>query len=114
MNDNGLSLLSLNIDGFRSNFDCFLVHHERFKADGQFLCKTYVTEHESQPFYVPGCNKFVLNRLLKEDGKLKHKVSGLVTFLRDKFNNINQKLELCYSTVDFEELCVEITVISEK
>ena len=58
MNDNGLSLLSLNIDGFRSNFDCFLVHHE--------------------------------------------------------FNNINQKLELCYSTVDFEELCVQITVKSEK
>ena len=114
IHDNGLSLLSLNIDGFRSNFDCFLMHHEHFKADGYFLCETNVTEHESQPFYIPGYNKFVLNRLLKEDGKLKHKGSGLVTFLRDKFKNINQKLELCYSTVDFESLCVEITVKSEK
>ena len=78
------------------------MHHGRFKADGYFLCEAYVTEHESEPFYIPGYNKFVLNRLLKEDGKLKHKGSGLGMFLRGKFNNINQKPELCYPTVDFE------------
>ena len=113
-NSLGLSLIGLNIDGFRSNFDSFLMHHERFKADGYFLCETNVTKYESQPYYIPGYNQFVVNRFMKDDGKLKNKGSGLVIFLRDRFNIVSQKVDLCHSTIDFEALCIEVMISSEK
>ncbi len=81
------TFFGLNIDGFRTNFDTFLINHEKLSSDsskiisGYFICETNVTEFESQRFYIPGYNKFVLDRLIKDDGNFKQKGSGLAIYL---------------------------------
>ena len=56
-------LISLNIDGLRSNFDKFQIFVNTVSSystyysnniTGYVLCETNVTEFESQPFYLDG------------------------------------------------------------
>ena len=68
--DTNLSFIGMNIDGFKSNFDSFLIIHEKIFADGYFICECNVTEEESNGFYIPNYNKFVLDRLSKSNGKI--------------------------------------------
>ena len=109
-----LTFIGLNVDGFRTNFDSFAIHHEKFSADGYFLCESNVTEEEASRFYLPNYNKFVSNRILKSDGRLKHKGSGLVIFLREDFVNASIITELSMISTDFEVLCVEINLRGER
>ena len=54
------SLIGLNIDGVRTNFDNFKIFTRNLdKILGYFICESNVTEHESQIFFLEGYNKFV-------------------------------------------------------
>ena len=109
-----LAFFGLNIVGVRSNFDSFMIAHEKLRADGYLICESIVTEDESSNFYIPGYNKFVLDRILKSDGKYKQKGSGIIIYLHEKFFNVNCKPELNLSSPDFEALCVEVILKTEK
>lgn len=115
-----LTFISLNIDGFRSNFNTFLVNHktafisESKLIDGYFLCETNVTEAEATNFYIEGYNKFMLDRILNNKGKLKHKGSGIAIFLNDKFSSVSRRDDLSMSKHDFEILCIEINLRYDK
>ena len=115
-----VTFLSLNIDGFKTNFDTFLVHHNEFltskskKVDGYFMCETNVTENECQKFSLNGYNSFVLDRILNHEGNLKHKGSGLAVFLHENFSCASKVPELCISDPNFELLCIDIDVKIEK
>ena len=117
---NSLSFISLNIDGFKSNFDTFLINHsttfstDNRTIDGYFLCETNITQCESSCFNINGYNKFILDRIFSANGKLKHKGSGLAIFLHEKFSNVSCRMDLSLSTPNFEILCVEIELNCEK
>ena len=111
-------LVSINIDGFKTNFDKFKVFdksiNDKRNILGYFLCETNVTLNESQPFFLDSYNKFVHDRLTKSNNKLKHKGSGIVIFLHEKFDNVKKIDELCISTYDFECICLEVITKTEK
>ena len=117
---NSLSFISLNVDGFKSNFDTFIINHntmlssERTIVDGYFLCETNVTESESSLFNIAGYNKFILDRICKDNGKLKHKGSGLAIYLHEKFLSVFRRVDLSVSTPNFEILCVEVILSFDK
>ena len=109
---NCLTFVGLNVDGFKSNFDTFLIDHNKLTLNnptvinGYFMCETNVTESESEMFYIPGYNKFVLDKLQKENGKFKQKGSGVVIFLNTNLMNVKTRTDLNLSTIDFEALSV--------
>ena len=111
-NEYSCSFVSLNIDGVRTNFSKFIIFNGEFNIDNKiccyFLCETNVTEDEAQPFFVDGYNKFVLDRISTKANVLKHKGSGLITFLTERFNRVKKCLTLCKSTIDFECLTLEV------
>ncbi len=111
-------LVSINIDGFKTNFDKFKVFNCQINSNkiilGYFFCETNVTEVESQPFYLEYYNKFVLDRFTKTDGKNKQKGSGIVIFLHQNLKNVKKVDKLCISTRDFECLAVEVVTRTEK
>ncbi len=117
-NDNSSILLSINIDGFKTNFDKFRIFNNQInscrKILGYFFCETNVTEIESQPFYIEYYNKFVLDKLIKNDGKSKRKGSGIVIFLHQNLKNVRKIDSLCFSTWDFECLALEVITKNEK
>ena len=60
-----LTQLSLNIDGFKSNFDKFLIFNRslslaNIKISCIALCETNITTQESDKYYIDGYNKFIL------------------------------------------------------
>ncbi len=108
--------MSLNLDGVKSNFDKFRILRNQLcdKSNniyGYFLCETNVTDQESQPYFIDGYNKFVLDRLTKSNGELKHKGSGILIYLHESFNNVEVCKDLCFSTFDFE--CLVIKVVTK-
>ena len=117
---NSLSFVSLNVDGFKSNFDTFLINHntmlssERKIVDGYFLCETNISESESSMFDIAGYNKFILDRICNDTGKLKHKGSGLAIYLHERFFSVYKREDLSLSTSNFEILCVEINLSYDK
>ncbi len=112
------ALIGLNIDGVRSNFDQFKILHKDLNKSGNvvgyFICESNVTVDEAQTFYLEGYNKFVLNRISKEDNTLKHKGSGLIIFLHQCFNRVQTCPELSISTMDFECLSIEVVTNRQK
>ena len=108
------SLIGLNIDGVRTNFDQFQVFASKVDTRlsdnviGYFLCETNVTANESDTFYLDKFNKFTLDRIRNKNNKLKHKGSGLMIFLTQKLYNVKVCAELNVSTLDFECLAVEV------
>ena len=116
-----INFVGFNIDGVRTNFDNFLITHDKLSLNnsktiinGYFLCETNVTEFEAQSYYIPNYNKFVLDRLKKADGSLKQKGSGLIIFLSDMFTNVKIKSEFNISSTDFEILGLEVNLKTEK
>ena len=107
------TLLGLNIDGFRSNFDKFRIFNyditqNEIKPSLYSFCETNVTLEESKPFSIPGYNKFILDRIKHETSdKYKHKGSGITVYLDQKYATAykNESLSIC--TVD-----VEIPIVS--
>jgi hypothetical protein len=91
-----------------------MIAHENLSADGYFMCETNVTEEESSNYYIKGYNKFVLDRILKSDGRFKQKGSGIIIYLHEKFFNVNCKPQLNLFCPDFEALCVEVNLKTEK
>jgi len=106
------NFMGLNIDGVRTNFDEFLIFNREFNSDkrmgGYFLCETNVTDVEAQTFYIEGYNKFVQDRIYNKNSVLKHKGSGLITFLNNSFSRVKTCSTLCKSTLDFECLTLEV------
>ena len=78
------------------------------------MCETNVTESESLNFYIPGYNKFVLDKVKKTDKLFKQKGSGIVIFLSEKFVNVKIRTDLSLSTIDFEVLSIEVNIKVEK
>ena len=103
------SLVGVNIDGVRTNFDKFKIFSRDLdKVLGYFICESNVTEYESQIFFLEGYNKFVLDRIVKQDNNLKHKGSGLITFINHCFKNVKIYSDMCVSSLDFECLTLEL------
>ncbi len=107
-------ILSLNIDGVKTNFNKFRIMKSELDSFADqlkclVLCETNVTEKEAEPYYLENYNKFVLGRLIKMDGSLKHKGSGILVYLHRMFQNVIVCTELCISTFDFECLVLKIT-----
>ena len=115
-NSESLSLIALNVDGFKSNFSSFTIFHEKLlenrsnPVDGYLICETNVTESESKHFYLKGYNRFIVDRIFNQEGTLKHKGSGLFIFLRESFNNVIQSANLSVSNPNFEALCIEVSL----
>ena len=112
--DNNFLLVGLNIDGFKTNFDKFRIFNQTLITAGVKIncfsfCETNVTEIESQPFYIDGYNKFVLNKFVYENDISKQKGSGLVVFIDKLINNSFKDLKFCLSTPDIEILTVSFT-----
>ena len=113
------SFIGLNVDGIRTNFDKLKIFNSTLlnygeNVAGYFLCETNVTEHESKPFYLEGFNKFTLGRFQRDNKSLKHKGSGLMIFLNQKFSRVQLCNNLNNSTLDFESLAIEVVDGSTK
>ena len=110
--DCSCSFVSLNVDGMRTNFNKVKILNNEFNTENQicgyFICETNVTEDEAQTFFIDGYNKFVQNRISKTTNILKHKGSGLITFLSENFSKVTKCVDLCRSTYDFECLTLEV------
>ena len=114
LKQNANCFVSINIDGFKTNFKKFEIFNKQINESktilGYFLCETNVTEAESQPYFLEGYNKFVHDKLIKNDKKFKHKGSGLVIYLHSSIKKVKKIDELCLSTPDFE--CIALEVLS--
>ena len=108
-------LAGLDIDGFRSNFDKFMVLYNELKLSDLKVscfcfCETNVTLAESDPFYIDGYNKFILDRIMHDDNKIyKKKGSGIAIFIDNKFKTAHKVESLCICTVDIEIMTVMFT-----
>ena len=111
-------LVSINIDGARTNFSKLEVFNRVFNVNnrivGYFICESNVTEHEAQTIFLEGYNKFVLDRILKDDNSRKQKGSGLITLIRQNLNRVKVCPELCKMTLDFECLTTELMTNNSK
>ena len=113
--DKGSIIISWNVDGIRSNFDSIILLDRRLKTTndnninilGYVLCETNVTEFQSNPFYLNGYNKFVLDKIKISDSKFKHKGSGIMILLDISINNAEIDNDLCQCTPDSEFLVVK-------
>ena len=110
------TLLGLNIDGFRSNFDKFRIFNYNIAQTGikpslYSFCETNVTLEESKPFSIPGYNKFILDRIMHEtSNKYKHKGSGIAVYLDQKYTTAYKNESLCICTPDVEILTVSFSI----
>ena len=117
-NDIPTDFVSVNIDGARTNFSKLEIFHREFNVNktifGYFLSETNVTEGEAQTFFLEGYNKFVLNRIANTNNVLKHKGSGLMTFLSQDFDRVKVFPQLCISSFDLECLTIEVVTKQSK
>ena len=110
-NSNVFGIVSLNIDGVKSNFDKFKIfvneiNTGNYRTTVLALCETNVTLAESQPYYLNNYNKFVLDKI-KKGNSYKKKGSGLITFVDNKFKNVSLDHDHTDSSADGEFLCVK-------
>ena len=81
------------------NINCFI------------LTETNLTRDESDPFFLEGYNKFVLDRIkVQETGKYKKKGSGIFLFLENNLKNVSVNYNLSKCTNDGEFLVVQLSL----
>ena len=71
------------------------------------ICETNTTEFEAQPFNLHGYNKFVLDRMLLPNDKLKNRGSGIIIYLDENISNAEIDADLTLSSYDSEFLVVK-------
>ncbi|NRB81950.1 MAG: hypothetical protein HRU38_25385 [Saccharospirillaceae bacterium] len=119
ISNNNFSLISLNIDGCRTNFDKFKLMHNsirqaKINVSCYILCETNVSQEQSDPFYLNYYNKFVLDRTVNtKTNQYKHKGSGIIIFLDTIYKNATIDLSLSYTSPDCEFLVVKFFVNKE-
>ena len=112
---NAFSLIGLNIDGFKSNFDQFKIfNHELVKCNLKIscfcFCETNINEIDSGPFKMDGYNQFISDKFVKPtDNQYKQKGSGIAIYVDNKFHNCQKIPSLCVCTADIEILTVAFT-----
>lgn len=109
---NTFSIISLNIDGFKANFDKFRIFNQSInhKISCFALCESNVTQADSQHFYLDGYNKFVQDKIkIHETERFKQKGSGLVLYLDTIYNDASIATSFSTCTVDAEILTVRFT-----
>ena len=94
-----ITLVGLNIDGFKSNFDNFKIfNNELLKSGVDVTCycfsETNVLEAESVIFYLDGFNKFIHDKFKIDDDFYKKKGSGLAVYLTKKLLMPKKKLNI--------------------
>lgn len=107
MNKNSFVCLSLNIDGFKTNFDKFAIFHRALvqyscKISCYLLCESNIIKDQAGPFYLQGYNKFVLDKIKISNNIYKNKGSGIVLYLDNKINNVEVCDDLSETTTDGE------------
>ena len=115
-NPNKFTLLGLNVDGFKTNFDKFKIFNYELSKAGiniscYSFCETNVLLQDSDFFYIDGFNKFIPDKNIMSDyvDTGKRKGFGLAIFLTKKIDNASIDYSFCLSTPDIKLLAVTFT-----
>ena len=94
-------------------FICETCDSLKIKLMAIVLTETNVTINESDPFYINGYNKFILDRTFNPlTNKFKHKGSGIAIFLDQKIDNASINDSCTESTNDGEFLSINFRIDS--
>ena len=109
--NNSSTLICWNIDGMRTNFDKVKILVSKIEPSvhvmAYVICETNTTEFEAQPFNLQGYNKFVLDRMLLANDKLKNRGSGIIIYLDENISNAEIDADLTLNSYDSEFLVIK-------